>query len=123
MAVDAFGRDHVGPEGFDVLRLEEPAPGRHLVLAARDRGDEALALAVRKLAQVERALRILHARAVARRAVALVDLGAAADLLRRGRLAPRRSAQEKNYSGSSANVHTEPPGATLSLSASRFVFQ
>src|SRR5581483_8165955 len=90
--VHALGRDDVSPESVDVFRLQHAAPRRHLVLAARHRGDEALALAVRELAQVEGALRVLHARAVAGRAVALVDVGAAPDLLRRGRLRPRRRA-------------------------------
>src|SRR3954468_22600825 len=105
MAVDTLGRDDVGPERVDVFRLQQAAPRGHLVLAPRDGSDETFALAVRKLAQVERALRVLHARAVARRAVALVDVGAAPDLLRRG-LCPRRSPQQ-HQSGKSAKVHTE----------------
>src|SRR5205085_936853 len=110
-----------------VLGLEHPAPGRHLVLAARHRSDEALALVVRELAQIEGALWILHARTVAGRAIALVDRRAPLDLLGRRYLGPGRSA-EKNYegryySGNSANVHTEPPCGTRSFSRSRLMFQ
>src|SRR5690348_4448788 len=113
VAVNAVGRDDIGPQRFDVLGFEHTAPGRHLVLAPRDGGDEALVLVVRELAQVERALRILHARAVAGRAVALVDRRATLHLLRLGRLRGDRAAEEERcYCGSSANVHTEPPGAT-----------
>src|SRR5919204_1926713 len=121
VAVDAVGGDDIGPQRLDVLRLQQSAPRRHLVLAAGDRVYEALALAVRELAQVEGALRVLHARAVAGGAVAFVNRGAALDLLRLGRLRGSRAADDDRYSGSSANVHTEPPGATLSLRFSRLM--
>src|SRR4051812_47390822 len=122
MAVDALGRDDVGPERVDVFRLQHAAPRRHLVLAAGDGIDEALALVVREFAQVEGALRVLHAGAVARRAVALVDGGAALDLLGLRRLRGGGAADEYQ-SGSNAKVHTEPPGATLSFRFSRLMFQ
>src|SRR5262249_52068253 len=82
MTVYALGVDDIDPERLDFLGLEQPAPGRHLVLALRDRIDEALVLVVREFAQVGRALRVHHARAVARRAVALVDVRARLQLLR-----------------------------------------
>jgi len=78
---------------------------------------------VREFAQVERALRILHARAMAGRAVPLVDRRAALDLLRPGRLRDGRAASQDNYSGSSAKVQTDPPWGTLSLRLSRLMFQ
>src|SRR5437660_7752272 len=122
VTVQALVGDDVGPERLDVLGLEDAAPRRHLVLAARDCAHEALALVVRKLAQVECALRILHARAVARRAIALVEVGAALDRLRRRCLRECRAARQ-HHCGKSAKVHTEPPGGTRSFSASRLMFQ
>src|SRR5947209_19857232 len=63
---DFPARDHVGPQGLDLFRLQQAAPGRHLVFAARHRIDEALALAAREFPQVGGALRVEHARAMAR---------------------------------------------------------
>src|ERR1043166_7933429 len=77
------GRHNIGPQRLDLVRVEHIAPGRHLVLAARDRADEAAVLVARKLAQIERAFRILHARAMAGRAVALENLRTETHLLRR----------------------------------------
>src|SRR5713226_188099 len=74
---------HIGPQRLELIRLEEIAPGRHLVLAARHRIDEALVLVKRKFAQVERGAGVLHARAVTGRAVYGVKLGAGGDLLLR----------------------------------------
>src|SRR5262245_19622914 len=74
---------HIGPERIDLLRFERVSPRRHLVLAAGDRGDEALALVARKFAQVEGALGALHARAVAGRAVDCEQFGALRDQLGR----------------------------------------
>src|SRR5882762_5630226 len=81
----------IGPERLDVLRFQDTAPGGHLVLAARDRADEALALIVRKLAQIKGALRIEHARAVTRRAIALIEGRTALDVLRGGYLRQSQS--------------------------------
>src|SRR5918911_2430410 len=69
MAVDALRGDDIGPQRVEVFLLQKIAPGRHLVLAARHRSHEALALIVREFAQVEGALWIQHARAVARGAI------------------------------------------------------
>src|SRR5215472_12743643 len=127
MTVYALGVDDIDPERLDFLGLEQPAPGRHLVLALRDRIDEALVLVVRKFAQVGRALRVHHARAVTRRAVALVDLRARFQLFRV--LRHRRAAGDGErdhdvlHSGNSANVHTDPPEGTLSFNCSRAMFQ
>src|SRR3979409_1953892 len=44
---------HIGPQRLDLLGLEQVAPGRHLVLTARHRRHEALALVVRAFAQIE----------------------------------------------------------------------
>src|SRR5436190_3817819 len=78
-----LARHHVGPQRLELLRLEEIAPGRHLVLAARDRVDEALVLVGRKFPQVEGGTGILHSRAVAGRAVDRVQIGTGRDLLLR----------------------------------------
>src|ERR1700736_3457656 len=74
---------HIGPERLDLVGFQHVASGRHLVLAASYRIDEAVVLIERKLAQVERAFRIAHLRPMTGRAVALEDLGAGANLLRR----------------------------------------
>src|SRR5262245_14762097 len=66
------GRD-ISPQPRDLFRGEQITPRRHLVLAARDRGDEARPFVVGKFAQIEGAYRVLHARAVTGRAVARVD--------------------------------------------------
>src|SRR5262249_20363303 len=58
-------------------------PWRHLVLAARHRGNEALVLFGRKFAQIESTFGILHTAAVAPRAVARINRGARPDALRR----------------------------------------
>src|SRR5437868_15196231 len=65
---------NIGPERLDLLGFQHVTPRRHLVLAAGDRVDETFMLIARKLAQVERAFGVLHARAVAGGAVALEDL-------------------------------------------------
>src|SRR4051812_38289777 len=53
----ALSRHHVGPKRLDFLSLQEIAPRRHLVLAARHGADEALVLLMRKLAKIKRGLR------------------------------------------------------------------
>src|SRR5215203_7559622 len=78
----ALSRDHVGPKRLKLLSLQEIAPRRHLVLAARHGADEALVLLMRKLAKIKRGLGILHARAMTWRAIARVDGGSELDLLR-----------------------------------------
>src|SRR4030088_3111742 len=65
-------RCHVRPKRVDLIRLEQLAPGRHGVLPFRYRGKEALALIAREFAQIGRALRIGHARTVARSAVSCI---------------------------------------------------
>src|SRR2546427_12930616 len=62
-------RGHIRPQSVDFIRLEQVAPRRHGVLALRYRGEEALALIARELAQIRGAFRIGHARTVARGAV------------------------------------------------------
>src|SRR5262245_32010079 len=49
----ALAADHVGPQRLDVVGFQHVAPGRHLVLAARHRGDETVVLVGGKIAQVE----------------------------------------------------------------------
>src|SRR5262245_18948848 len=82
-ATSSLARHDVGPQGVELIGLEEIAPGRHLVLAASDRVDEALALVGREFAQVEGGAGIEHARAVAGRAVGGVELGTGLDSLLR----------------------------------------
>src|SRR5882724_7964159 len=117
-------RDHVRPQRVDLIGLEQLAPGRHGVLTLRHRGEEALALIAREFAQIGRALRIGHARAVAGGAVPRIRLGAALDLLRLERLLRRRRLRRgeqrrgEDYlraiqSGIRAKVQTDPPGSTL----------
>ncbi len=81
---DFPARHHVSPQGFDFFGLEQVAPGRHLILAARHGIDEALALAAREFPQVGGALRVEHARSMAWRAVARVDFRPGPHLRRRG---------------------------------------
>src|SRR5262249_35036373 len=76
----SVSRHDIGPQRFKLFRLEEVAPWRHLVLAARHRVNEAFALVGRKFPQIECPAGILHARTVTRRAVDGVELGAARDL-------------------------------------------
>src|SRR5262249_31988534 len=76
-----LSRDDIGPQRFKLFRLEEVAPWRHLVLAARHRIDEAFALVGRKFPQIECPAGILHARTVTRRAVDGVELRAGRDLV------------------------------------------
>ena len=79
----SLSRHDIGPQGLELIRLEEIPPWWHLVLAARHRIDEALVLVERKFPQVECRVRILHARAVTRRAVDRVELRAGRDLVLR----------------------------------------
>src|SRR5437867_8226710 len=51
---------NVGPERIDFVGAEQPAQGRHGVLAPRQHVHEAGLLVLRKLPQVEGALRIGH---------------------------------------------------------------
>src|ERR1700761_4133166 len=94
----------IGPQRLDVLALEHVAPRRHLVLAVGHRTDEAVMLARRKFAQVERAFRILHPRPVTGRTVAGEDFGTGRDLLRwkalalGGCRAQERDGRRKAYS-------------------------
>jgi hypothetical protein len=64
-----------------LIRREEIPPWRHLILAARHRIDEALALVGREFPQVECRAGILHVRAMTRRAVDRVELRAGCDLI------------------------------------------
>src|SRR5215472_18400660 len=73
---------HISPQGLDLRSIEQIAPRRHLVLAARHRGDEAFMLVGRKFAQIEGTFGVLHAGTVARRAIAREDCGARPDALR-----------------------------------------
>src|SRR5262249_25048301 len=80
----------IGPQGLDLVGREEVAPGRHLVLAAGHRVDETVVLVGRKFPQVEGGAGVTHVRAVARRAVDLVKLGAGRDPLPRKVFLSRR---------------------------------
>jgi len=70
----------IGPQGLELIWLEEIPPWRHLILAARHRIDEALALVGWEFPQVECRAGILHVRAMTRRAVDRVELRADCDL-------------------------------------------
>src|SRR2546427_5863728 len=82
-------RGHVRPQRFDFIRLEQVAPRRHGVLALRYRGEEALALISRELAQIGGAFGIGHARTMAWGTVSRVDFRTALDLLWRERFLRR----------------------------------
>src|ERR1043166_8909617 len=102
-----FSGRYIGPQRRDFFRRQQVTPRRHLVLATRDRGDEARPLAMGKFAQIERAFRILHARAVTGRAVARVDGAAEINLLRRKCfLGPPGPAGEEDRYGRSNGDHT-----------------
>src|SRR6516225_1751168 len=77
----SLSRHDIGPQRLELFGLEEVAPRRHLVLAARHRVDEAFALVGRKFSQIECRAGLLHARAMTRRAVDGVELGAGRDLV------------------------------------------
>src|SRR5438445_1952546 len=117
-------RGHIRPQSVDFIRLEQVAPRRHGVLALRYRGEEALALIARELAQIRGAFRIGHARTVARGAVPRIRFRTALDLLGPERVLRRcgvRKGEQRSghgcfyaiQSGIRANVHTDPPGCTL----------
>ena len=61
--------DHVRPQRVDLFGLEQTAPRRHAVHAIGDRVAKARRIVLRERHQIERTFRILHAHAVARRAV------------------------------------------------------
>src|SRR5712691_1340342 len=82
-------RYHIAPERLDLLGLQYVTPGRHLIFPAQHRGDEAFALVSREFTQVEGALRVQHAGAVARRAITRIDVSAGCELLRREALGLR----------------------------------
>ena len=88
-SASSLARQDIGPQGLHLVGFQRVAPGRHLVLAARHRIDEAIMLIAREFAQIERALRVLHARTVARRAVALEDFRAEPHLRGRERFLAR----------------------------------
>src|SRR6266478_2442847 len=77
----SLSRHDIGPQRLELFGLEEVAPRRHLVLAARHRIDEAFTLVGRKFPQIECRTGLLHARAVTRRAVDGVELGTGPDLV------------------------------------------
>src|ERR1700757_4913075 len=77
----SLSRHDIGPQRLELFGLEEVAPRRHLVLAARHRIDEAFALVVREFPQIECRTGLLHARAMTRRGVDGVELGAGRDLV------------------------------------------
>src|SRR5438552_19044453 len=64
----SLSRHDIGPQRLELFRLEV-APPRHLVLVARHRIDEAVALLVRQFSQLECRTTVLHARPITRRAV------------------------------------------------------
>src|SRR6266849_9055339 len=96
-------RGHVRPQSVDFIRLEQVAPRRHGVFALRYRADEPLALIAREFAQIGCALRIGHARAVARGTVPRIRFRTAFDLLWLERVLRRRGVRrgeqraEKDY--------------------------
>src|SRR5258707_6460339 len=118
-------RGHIRPQGLDLIRLQQLAPRRHGVLALRYRSEKPLALIARELAQIGCALRIGHARTVARSAVPCIRLRAALDLFRLERVLRRcrlRKGEQRGgrqdyscaiQSGIRAKVQTDPPGSTL----------
>jgi hypothetical protein len=82
-ALPRLAGHHISPQCLDIRGTEQVAPWRHLVLAMRHGGNEALVLIGRKFAQIEGTFRILHTAAVAGRAVSRVNRGARPDALRR----------------------------------------
>src|SRR6266852_1773769 len=124
-----FPRDDVRPQRFDVVGFEHIAPRRHVAHAVGHGIDEARVILARKLAQILRPLRVGEARPVAGLAVGFVETRAFADLLlserfsvlRRGARAGEREDQGApmscHQSGINANVHTEPPAGTLSVTS------
>src|SRR5712691_3836166 len=126
-----FSRDDIRPQCFDVVGLEHVAPRRHVSHAVGHRIDEARVVLARKFSQIDRPLRLGHARTVAGLAPDFVKLRALPDLLRRERLPVLRrgararkreaDAEESHLlrpplsTGINANVHTEPPAGTLSV--------
>src|SRR5262249_20142746 len=81
--VSMLPRDPIAPERLAFLGFQYVTPGRHLIFPAQHRGDEAFALVSREFTQVEGALRVQHAGAVAWRAMARIDISAGCQLLRR----------------------------------------
>src|SRR5712691_457165 len=100
-------RYHIAPERLDRLGRQYVTPGRHLIFPAQHRGDEAFALVSREFTQIEGALWVQHAGAVAWRAMARIDVSAGGELLRRealplralrlGRHAHAHSSDDEQY--------------------------
>src|SRR5438132_3304848 len=80
--VSFLSRYHIAPERLDLLGRQYVTPGRHLIFPAQHRGDKAFALISREFTQVEGALRVQHAGAVAWRAMAHIEVSAGGELLR-----------------------------------------
>src|SRR5262249_43977371 len=95
VALPRLAGHHISPQRLDIRGTEQVAPWRHLVLAARHRGNEALVLVGRKFAQIESTFGILHTAAVAPRAVARINRGARPDALRRKFLCGCGRAEQK----------------------------
>src|SRR6267143_404252 len=126
-----FPGNDVGPQRFDVVGLEHIFPRRHVSHAVGHGIDEACMVLPRKFSQILRPLRVGEARSVTGLAVSLVEPRAFPDLLRGERLAAcvlrggararereaegEPAAASRLHSGISANVHTEPPAGTLSV--------
>src|SRR5436309_13389432 len=113
--VSFLSRYHIAPERLDLLGRQYVTPGRHLIFPAQHRGDEACALVSRELTQVEGALRVQHAGAVAWRAMARIEVSAGGELLRReglllralrrGRHAHAHSSDDEQYYDASHRSH------------------
>src|SRR6266513_1144598 len=121
----------IRPERVDVVGLQQIPPRRHVPDPVGHGIDEARVVLPRKFAQILRPLRVGEARPVTGLAVSFIERRAFADLLRgerlpacvlrRGARAREREAEgecaagSRPHSGISANVHTEPPVGTLSV--------
>lgn len=81
--VSRLAGDDIGPQRLDLPGFEHVIPWRHVALAVGHRIDKTVVAVARKGPQIERPLRIAHARAMAGRAMAREQRRALLDLLRR----------------------------------------
>src|SRR6185436_6502030 len=83
VSVSRLAGDDIGPQRLDLRGFEHVIPWRHVALAVGHRIDKTVVGVARKGPQIERPLRIAHARAMAGRAMAREQRRALLDLLRR----------------------------------------
>ena len=73
----------VAPKRFDIVRIEDVVPRRHVALAVSHRIDKPCVGVAREVAQIDCPLRVAHLRAMASCAVARVELRSFFNLLGR----------------------------------------